>query len=227
MLKSLIALFYPPICLGCEELLLANETAICTACFHKLTFTTMHLDENNKIHQLFYGRFALNHASSMLYFKKNSITQHLIHQLKYKGKQEIGTILASIFEKEIIDINQLKKFNAIIPIPLHKKRLQERGYNQLTTFGQRLSFILKIEYDDKLLIKLQNTKTQTKKKLAQRIYLDNALFALQNHEKYQNKHLLIIDDVITTGATLENALMVLSKIKNCQLSILTMAISEI
>uniref|UniRef100_UPI00404B4FCE ComF family protein n=1 Tax=Flavobacterium sp. TaxID=239 RepID=UPI00404B4FCE len=223
MLKALLTIFYPRICLSCQDLLLPSEDLLCAGCYHQLAFTNIYKQENNSLHQLFFARIQLNHASSILYFQKGSVTQKLIHNLKYKGKQEVGTLLANLYQNELIEIHQIHKFDVIIPIPLHKKRLQERGYNQLTTFCVAISEILKIPLDDHFLLKNKNTKTQTKKDFSERLKEEIPLFSFENPDKYKNKHILLIDDVITTGSTLENALKTLSKIENASLSVITMA----
>lgn len=226
MLPSLISIFYPRICLSCKELLLKKEHMICSECYHHLTFTDLHQIKENALHQLFYGRIQLVHASAILYFNKGNVAHKIIHQLKYKGEQEIGALLASLYETELLSIHQNAKFDVIIPIPLHPKKLKLRGYNQLTTFGNEISNILKIPTEENLLLKQKETTTQTIKKKDERTIMDTDIFYLNKPEKFANKHILLIDDVVTTGSTLENALISLSKIENVKLSIITMAMTD-
>jgi ComF family protein len=226
MLKPLITVFYPRICLSCKDLLLEKENMICSECYHHLTFTNMYLNPHNALYQLFYGRILLEHASSILYFNKSNVTQKIIHQLKYKGEQEIGSLLASLYETELELIHKNAKFDFIVPIPLHPKKLKQRGYNQLTAFGKEISTILNIPFEEHLLLKQKETTTQTIKKKDERTKMDNEVFHLTHPEKFVNKHILLIDDVVTTGSTLENALNVLSKIEQVKLSIITMAMTD-
>lgn len=226
MIKPLLSIFYPRICLSCNELLLEKESLICSECYHHLTFTNMHLNPENALYQLFYGRIQLVHASSILYFNKTNVTHNIIHQLKYKGEEEIGSLLASLYQSQLQYIQASAHFDVVVPIPLHPKKLKLRGYNQLTAFGKEISGFLGILYEEKLLLKQKETTTQTKKNKAERTVLDNEVFHLNQPEKFVNKHILLIDDVVTTGSTLENALNVLSKIEQVKLSIITMAMTD-
>jgi len=226
MINALLSLFYPRLCLSCKELLLEKENMICASCYHHLSFTEMYKIDQNILQQMFYGRVHLIHASAILYFNKNNVTQKLIHQLKYKGEQEIGALLALLYETELTLIHQKNKFDVVVPIPLHPRKFKLRGYNQLTFFGNEISRILKIPMADQLLLKHKETQTQTIKNKEERTKMDDEVFFLKNPEEYANKHILLIDDVVTTGSTLENALNILSKIKNVQLSIITMAMTD-
>lgn len=225
-LESLLILFYPRTCIGCEDLLLKQEHLICSECFHKLPFANMLDNQKNDLNRLFYGRVNLTHATSILYFNKNNITQKLIHQLKYKEYQEVGTFIGSLYHDQLIKIQQKHHFDLIIPIPLHKERLKQRGYNQLTFFGKYISEILQIPFEEKMLIKIKNSNTQTRKTLFERTKMDDTVFYVNSPEKHINQHILLIDDVVTTGSTLENALKCLAKIENIKLSVITMAITD-
>ncbi|MFY8187080.1 MAG: ComF family protein [Flavobacterium sp.] len=226
MIQALLSIFYPRICLSCNELLLEKESLICSECYHHLTFTSMHLNPHNALYQLFYGRIQLEHASSILYFNKSNVTHNIIHQLKYKGAEEIGSLLGSLYDEQLLVIQENAKFDLVVPVPLHPKKLKQRGYNQLTTFGKEISNILNIPFEEHLLLKQKETTTQTIKKKDERTKMDNEIFLLSHPEKFVNKHILLIDDVVTTGSTLENALNVLSKIEQVKLSIITMAMTD-
>lgn len=163
MLKNLLNLMFPKICKGCECLLLLNEVIICSDCRHKLPLTQHHIIKNNSTSKKFYGIVPTEFCASMLYFHKDGIVQNLIHSLKYKNCQEIGTLLGDWYSNEIKDIKELKDITEIIPVPLHKKRLEERGYNQITTFCQSLAKNLQVKFNDELLHRNLYSKTQTKK----------------------------------------------------------------
>ncbi|NHN27341.1 ComF family protein [Flavobacterium jejuense] len=226
MHKNLLKLLFPPLCFGCNELLLNNEKIICTSCVHDLPLTHHHLLDTNDTKKKFYGIVDLEFAFSMLYFHKEGIVQKLIHQLKYKGKQEIGSYLAIIYALSLKGLKEKYNIDEIIPVPLHPKRLKERSYNQVDTFCLTLSRELSIPYNKTLLIKNEYSKTQTKKNKAERQVLNNSLFDIKDYSSAEGKHFLLIDDVITTGATIESCAKTLLKIPNAKVSVITIAYTQ-
>jgi ComF family protein len=226
MLNSVLNLFFPKICSGCEGLLLQNETVICIQCRHDLPLTNHHLNLENEMFKKFYGRIPILYASSLFYFNKKGIVQELIHNLKYRGHQEIGQTLGNWYAEDLKNIANLKTVDYIIPVPLHKQKLKERGYNQLTTFGETLSRNLGIPYNSTILIRNSYAKTQSKKNLEGRIEGMDAVFEAVFLEEYHNKHFLLLDDVITTGATLESCCRALEKIPNARISIVCIAMAQ-
>jgi ComF family protein len=162
----------------------------------------------------------------MLYFHHKGIVQNLIHNLKYKNHQEIGTLLGKWYAKDLETVAKIKKFSEIIPVPLHKKRLEERGYNQVTTFCEALSNELQIPFNTTLLYRNRYSKTQTKKDKENRKEVSNALFDVTYTDADHNKHFLLVDDVMTTGATLEACAKALLKIPNSKVSIVTIAYTQ-
>lgn len=223
MIKNLINLLFPKICNGCDTLLLTDETVICSSCRHDLPFTNHHSVKTNETYKKFYGRLPVSHASSIVYFNKKGIVQELIHKLKYKGSEEIGTFFGDVYQSEIIKIHAIEKFDEIIPVPLHPKKLRERGYNQVSRFGLSLSKGTAIPMNESLLERKLYSKTQTKKSLLGRTEINTTLFDVTFSEKDHGKHFLLIDDVITSGATLEACGKALLKIPHAKLSILTIA----
>lgn len=223
MLKNLINLLFPKLCSGCNSLLLKNEKIICSECNHNLPFTNHHLLESNDTTKKFYGIIPIEFSASMLYFHQKGIVQNLIHNLKYKNHREIGTLLGNWYAKDLESISKMKTVSEIIPVPLHKKRLEERGYNQVTTFCEALSQELQKPYNPNLLYRSRYSKTQTKKDKESRKEVSNALFDVKFTEKDHNKHFLLIDDVMTSGATLEACAKALLKIPNSKVSIVTIA----
>ena len=163
MLQNLINLLFPKVCMGCKSFLLSSENVICTSCRHEIPLTKHYLNPENEAFKKFYGRIPIEHASTLMYYHKKGIVPEIIHSLKYRGYQEIGTAFGSWFAEDLKSIARSKKFDEIIPVPLHKKRLKERGYNQVTTFGQGLSESLKISYNPKLLHRSVYSKTQVRK----------------------------------------------------------------
>ena len=223
MIKSLINLLYPKTCLGCSSTLLSGEEIVCTSCRHDMPFTHHHLLHHNETFNKFYGRLPLEHASSLLYFHRKGIAQQLIHNLKYRGHQEVGRLMGEWYVPDLQKMEALHSVTDIIPVPLHKKRLRERGYNQVALFGKALAQGLCKNYNDQLLLKASHTKTQTKKGLAARGEITKSAFETQYSETDHGKHFLLIDDVITTGGTLEACGRALLKIPDTRVSIVTIA----
>ena len=226
MLKLLLNLFFPPICAGCNNLLLSDEIVICTDCRHHIPVTNHHLTHENEAFNKFYGRLPVEAASALCYFHKKGILQEMIHKLKYKGAIEVGTAMGSWYAEELKSIPNIQTVNEIIPVPLHKRKLRERGYNQVTSFGLALSDGLQIPYNDKLLERKIYSKTQTKKNLLGRTIADKTVFDVDFTASDHNKHFLLIDDVLTTGATLEACGRALLKIPGAKISIACIAMSH-
>ncbi|TDE55023.1 ComF family protein [Flavobacterium sp. GT3P67] len=226
MFESIINLFFPKVCSGCSSFLLANENVICTVCRHDIPLTNHHLNPENDAFKKFYGRIPVLHTSALFYFHKKGIVQELIHNLKYKGHEEIGTVLGEWYAEDLRNIELLESVDEIIPVPLHRKKLKERGYNQVSTFGKALSSNLNLVYNDSLLIRNVYSKTQSKKTLLGRTEGIESIFDIVFTEKNYNKHFLLIDDIITTGATLEACSRALLKIPGAKISIVCMAMAQ-
>lgn len=223
MIKNLLNLLFPTACTGCSKTLLESEHLVCTHCRHDMPFTHHHLDENNETVKKFRGRLPLEHASSVVYFHKEGIVQELIHNLKYRGKEEIGTLIGQWYAQDIKDVEALKTVTEIVPVPLHKKRLRQRGYNQVAKFGKALAEGLGKDFNNDLLLRTMHSKTQTKKNLEARAEIISEAFDVKPTEADKGKHFLLVDDVITTGATLEACGKALLKIPGARVSIITMA----
>lgn len=226
MFESIINLFFPKVCSGCSSFLLSNENVICTVCRHDIPLTNHHLNPENEAFKKFYGRIPVIHTSALFYFHKKGIVQELIHNLKYKGHEEIGTILGEWYAEDLKNIELLQSVDEIIPVPLHRRKLKERGYNQVTAFGKALSSSLNVAYNDSLLIRNVYSKTQSKKNLLGRTEGIESTFDVVFTDKDHDKHFLLIDDVITTGSTLEACSRALLKIPGAKISIVCMAMAQ-
>ena len=227
MIYHLLNLFYPKVCAGCHAFLLSSEYVICTVCRHELPLTQHHFLDNKDVMEKFYGRLDVEFVGALLYFHKKSIVQEMIHNLKYRGHQEIGTALGLWYGNELKNAQVLKNIDVIIPVPLHKKREKQRGYNQVVTFGKALAESLEVPLNNQLLFRTVHTETQVRKNLVERSDLAEKGFAVLANEKMHNKHFLLIDDVITTGATLEACGKALLSIPGAKLSIVCMAAAHL
>ena len=226
MFKTIVNLFFPKVCAGCHSFLGSNENVICTICRHNIPLTNHHLNPENEAFKKFYGRIPVEYASALLYFHKKGIVQEIIHNLKYKGHEEIGTVLGEWLAEDLKNSRILQTVDAIIPVPLHQRKLRERGYNQVSTFGQALSKNLNLDYNDALLFRKVYSKTQSKKNLLGRSDGIDSVFDVSFTEKDHHKHFLLIDDVITTGSTLEACSHALLKIPGAKISIVCMAMAH-
>ena len=226
MFENLINVLFPKVCSGCSNHLLSNENVICTICRHEIPLTNHHLNPENEALKKFYGKIPVEFASTLVYFHKKGIVQEMIHNLKYRGHEEIGAVLGEWQAENLKKLPITNSFDEIIPVPLHKKRLKERGYNQVSSFGLALSKKLKINYNPNILSRSVYSKTQVKKNLLNRTEVLEHVFDVQFSEKEYNKHFLLIDDVLTTGSTLEACGRALLKIPGAKISIVCMAMSH-
>lgn len=226
MFHDLINLFFPQICVICDSILSKNESIICTNCLHELPVSNYEHDNDNPVKKVFYGRIDLENATSLLLFHKKSNVQTLIHQLKYRGHKEIGTYLGAWTGNILSKLEAYQNIDIIIPVPLHKKKLKSRGFNQVEDFGKELSKALNATYIDNVLLKTSFTSTQTLKSRFARWNNMEETFVLENPSLVQNKHVLIVDDLITTGATLEACANVLKASPGIKISVVCMAFTE-
>ncbi|MFQ3181732.1 MAG: competence protein ComFC [Polaribacter sp.] len=222
-LKDFFYIFYPKICANCEEQLLQNEKVICTFCRHDLPLTNFKSYTKNKVSSIFLGRITIEKAYSLLFFRKRGSTKNLIHELKYKGNEEVGVFFGNWLGEMLSENKEFATIDFIIPVPIHSKRKKIRGYNQVTKFGKCLSNHLHIPLIEDVLVRKSSTKTQTLKARFERFKDAETKFSLKDIAFFKNKHVLIIDDVITTGATLEACAIALLKTAGIKISILTMA----
>lgn len=219
-------LFFPKSCAGCSYLLLEDEKVLCTSCRHEIPLTHHHTMKNNEVVQKFYGRIPLEFGAALFYFHKKGIVQEMMHHLKYKGHEEIGEMIGNWYAAELKSVAALQTVDYIVPVPLHKRRLRERGYNQVTLFGKALSAELAIPYNDAVLYRKAYSKTQTMKNLLGRTDVVDTIFDVSFTELHHGKHFLLVDDVITSGSTLEACSRALLKIPDVKISLVCMAMSH-
>ncbi|HAL82102.1 MAG TPA: ComF family protein [Mucilaginibacter sp.] len=225
-LADFISLLFPELCAACRESLVANEHLICTGCLFNLPFTNFHLQADNIVAQQFWGKLPLEGAYALLYFTKGGKTQNLMHQFKYKGMRQIGNLLGNIAGEQLTKSEIFKTADLIVPVPLHRKRMRQRGYNQSACFAEGLSEKINARVEDNNLVREVATETQTHKSRFARFENMKEVFNVKHPEKLANKHILLVDDVITTGSTLEACGAELLKIPGLKLSIATIAYAE-
>ncbi|MCF6294339.1 MAG: ComF family protein [Flavobacteriaceae bacterium] len=225
MYNSIVNLFFPKVCYACSHLLTDNEIHICTTCRHNLPVTNYHFENNDAVEKVFYGRIKLEQATALLRFEKKGIVQQLLHNLKYRSHETIGAILGEWLGNELKTIEAYNNIDAVIPVPLHKNKLRKRGYNQVAKFGVEIAKALNAEYIDSVLIKTTATKTLVFKKRISRWDSTNEMFIITNTNLIEGKHILLVDDIITTGATIEACANILNKANSIKISIATMAIA--
>lgn len=225
-LADFISLLFPQLCHACGESLIKGEELICTDCRYNLPFTNFHLQADNMVARQFWGKINLEAAYAMCYFTKGGKMQHLLHHFKYKGIGKIGNILGNIAGKQLAANPVFSKADAIIPVPLHKSRLRKRGYNQSTCFAEGLSEKLNIPVEEHNLLRIRATETQTHRSRFSRFENMQEVFALTNPQALVHKHIILVDDVVTTGSTLEACGSELLKVEGLKLSIATIACAE-
>ncbi len=220
--SDILNLFYPNACVQCSKSLHTNETLLCIQCRHDLPYAYYH-EKNNPLKKLFFGKLPIVSATSLFLFHKNGTAQTLIHLLKYKQQEYIGSFLGYLLAEELKKNQLFDTIDMIIPVPIHQKRITKRGYNQLTLLGKTLSKELQIPFNESILIKTEPSRTQTlKNKLDRRKNTENS-FKLTDTSVLENKKILLLDDVITTGATIEACARELLKTKNVAISIASVA----
>lgn len=225
--SGLTHLIYPRLCEGCSKALLDEEQVLCLNCsIYNLPRTAYHHIQENETFMRFAGRVKIEKGTSLAYFTNEGLLQHLLHGLKYDGKQEIGTYLGTQFGYDLLQTNWQMGIDSIIPVPLHAKKEAERGFNQTNIIANAMSDVLKIPVMDKVLQRIKFTETQTQKTREERILNMQDAFGLVNPKEINGKHILLIDDVLTTGATLEAAALALLSVPDVRISIATIGIAS-
>lgn len=223
LIDSLIGLLYPSVCAACGTSLFKWEKLVCTRCRSMLPKTGYELNEDNPLAQIFYGRVRLKAVTACFFFSKEGKVQHLIHELKYKGNSDAGFFLGKELGKTIQEAPLFQGLDYLIPVPLHPKRERERGYNQSMVIAQGIAEITGVEIGKNFLVRSVNTATQTHKTKEERWNNVKDIFEVKHVNQLEGKYVLLVDDVLTTGATLEACALKLSSISGITISCATAA----
>ena len=222
-LYSILNLFYPRICAACGEPLLKDEDTVCLKCRYTLPRTGYELNADNPVAQIFYGRVRFHAVTSCFFFSKSGKVQHIVHQLKYKGNKYAGMFLGEQIGESIKNAPLFQGIDYLIPVPLHPKREKQRGYNQSLVIAIGIHEVTGIPVADKYLIRAVYTATQTHKTAEERYQNVKDIFEARFADELKGKHVLLIDDVLTTGATLESCAHALENIPGITISVATAA----
>ncbi len=225
-INDLLELFYPELCVTCGDRLLSHEKYVCLNCWHDLPKTNFHLKRNNKVAQLFWGRVQVDHTTSFFSYRKGSRYQKLIHFIKYKGLKELGFEAGRKFGQELNMSDTFSSVDLVVPVPLHPKKQKQRGYNQSEWIAKGMAEAMQKELSPDNLIRKIFTSTQTRKNRFERWQNVEGIFEIARPDEFTGKHILLIDDVVTTGSTLEACAYQLLKVENAKVSIATLAFAD-
>ncbi|MGL4630223.1 MAG: ComF family protein [Leadbetterella sp.] len=224
LLKALSDFVFPRICIACQEEILLEEQFICSGCMLDLPKTENHKQEVDSISQKFWGKIHVCGIYCYLSFAKNNVVQNLLHALKYRNKSELGKMLGRWYSQDLKNIGIHTKLDFVIPIPLHIKRKEERNYNQSEVFAQGLSEGLSCPILEDALIKTQNNLSQTHAKSRWlRFKNTEGVFSISDPDRIKGKRIALVDDMLTTGSTLEEAGRILIENGCRELYIITLA----
>jgi ComF family protein len=199
--NDLLWMMYPSICASCNRPLFTGEECICTPCRFHLPRTGFHILPQNSVVKQFWGKIPVEHATAYYYFTKGERVQRLIHNLKYKGRKDVGLFIGRLMGVEL-QKSVFNEIDIIVPVPLHQSRLRQRGYNQSDCFAEGLAAGLKKEFSFKAIERNLATSTQTRKHRFERYKNVENIFKVTDENLIVNKKVLLVDDVVTTGSTL-------------------------
>jgi ComF family protein len=226
LFQDFIGLLYPNLCCGCMKPIYFGESMICTSCLFEIPYTDDHINPENRVAKQFWARIKFDAAMALLHFKKGTRVQSMLHQLKYKGKTDLGHLLGTMIGEKLLLSSDYSSIDLIVAVPMHQKKLYRRGYNQSYCIAQGVGAILGCEVNDKAFLKIRETDTQTHKGRLSRNENMASVFQVADPCSLRGKHILIVDDVITTGATIEACGIELWKAGILNLSIAAVAFAD-
>ncbi len=223
ILSDLLWLLFPELCASCDKALNSGEVCLCTYCRLHLPKTNFHLEAENPIVKQFWGKVNVNAAAAYYYFSKGEKVQHLIHQLKYRGKKEVGNFVGEAYGIDLKQAGLFTNAEIVVPVPLHPSKFRKRGYNQSDFFGEGISKAMKIPFSADALKRNLATETQTRKHRYERFENVDRVFEISKPGLLKGKHVLLVDDVITTGSTLTACAEAILELPGTTVSIVAMA----
>ena len=224
---SFWSLLFPRCCVVCGSPLSRGEECLCTCCNINLPRTGFHLRKDNPVECLFWGRIpGLKRASSFLFYRKGSDFRRILHLLKYGGYKEVGEVMGSYMSAELSSGEFFDGVDMIIPVPLHRKKQKLRGYNQSEWIARGIASVTGIPLCAECMIREKNTETQTRKSTFERWENVEGIFRLCDTVHFEGKHVLLVDDVLTTGATTVACASAFAGVSGIRISVLTLAVAE-
>lgn len=223
--EALLHLVFPHLCAACGSDAVPQSHPLCLYCLEALPQTHFHQHAGNPIEKIFTGRLPLQHATAQYYFTKESGLQHLLHQAKYKGANELCRYLGQLMGQQLAQSSWIKDIDALVPLPLYAVREKKRGYNQSHLICQGIADVLNLPVLNDVIVRRTATESQTRKNRVARWQNLEGVFNLTNNTKTEGKHILLVDDVVTTGATLERCGRTLLQVPGTQLSIAALCFS--
>lgn len=221
-LNDFTHLVFPFNCFGCNQALQEGELPICDECQERFPKTRYWEQDDNSVEKLFWGKMPIERACAFLFFTQGGTVQELIHQLKYNGKPQVGELLGGFFGKQLLE-TPYSEIDIVVPVPLHRSKLKKRGYNQCDFIARGLAMWMEKPYNNTVLQRLRANETQTKKGVYERWINVQELFRVDQPQFVSGKHVLLIDDVVTTGSTLEACAGALAQVPGVKISIATLA----
>ncbi len=223
ILSDLLWILFPELCASCDKALNSGEVCLCTYCRFHLPKTNFHLQKENPIVKHFWGKVDVNAAAAYYYFSKGEKVQHLIHQLKYQGKKEVGNFVGEAYGTDLKRSALFATAEIVVPVPLHATKLRKRGFNQSDFFAQGLSVAMNIPWSPDALKRNLATETQTRKHRYERYENVDRVFEVNKPELMEGKHVLLVDDVVTTGSTFTSCAEAILELPGTTVSIAAMA----
>lgn len=223
VLNNLLHLFFPHVCVGCGSDILDEKHLLCLRCVSDLPVTNFFDQPGNPVEGSFYGKIPVRNAGAAYFFTKNSLVETLVYELKYRGNKEIGFYLGRLMAGYLVNNKRFGNIDLLVPLPLNPKRQKKRGYNQATALCDGIASVWNMPVENKAVVRTINSETQTHRGRVERWQNMQGIFSVVEPELLKNKHILLVDDVVTTGASLEACGQEILRVPATTLSIATMA----